>query len=101
MREIIKRADVADATIYNYFSTKEKLLYGYCAHVQQQIMDEFKAMDDFHEFSLRDQLHQVVEMELQMWLQVREYSQVVFSQTYAAPTDVHAARLSCKPRRVC
>jgi AcrR family transcriptional regulator len=86
MREIAKRADVADATIYNYFSTKEKLLYGYCAHVQQQVMDELKAIDDFHEYSLRDQLHQLVEMELQMWLPAREFLQVVFSQTYAAPT---------------
>ncbi|MDB4223808.1 TetR/AcrR family transcriptional regulator [Granulosicoccus sp.] len=89
MREIAKRADVADATIYNYFSTKEKLLYGYCAHVQQQVMHELKAMDDFHEFSLRDQLHQLVEMELQMWLPAREFLQVVFSQAYAAPTVGH------------
>jgi len=86
MREIARRADVADATIYNYFSTKEKLLYGYCAHVQQQVMDELKAIDDFHEYSLRDQLHQLVEMEIRMWLPAREFLQVVFAQTYAAPS---------------
>ncbi len=85
MREIARRADVADATIYNYFSTKEKLLYGYCEHVQQQVMAELKAIEDFHEYSLREQLHQLVEMELRMWLPAREFLQAVFTQTYAAP----------------
>ena len=89
MREIAKRAEVADATIYNYFSTKEKLLYGYCAHVQQLVMDELKTIEDFHEYSLRDQLHQLVEMELRMWLPAREFLQVVFAQTYAAPVVGH------------
>ncbi len=96
MREIAKRADVADATIYNYFSTKEKLLYGYCAHVQHQVMDELKALDDFHEYSLRDQLHQLVEMEIRMWLPAREFLQIVFAQTYAAPTVGHELLLDTK-----
>jgi len=86
MREIAKRAEVADATIYNYFSTKEKLLYGYCEYVQQQVMSELKLIDDFHEYSLREQLHQLVEMELRMWLPAREFLQEVFAQTYAAPS---------------
>ena len=38
MREIAKRAEVGDATIYNYFPSKEKLLYGYCEYVQQQVL---------------------------------------------------------------
>ena len=73
MREIARRADVADATIYNYFSTKEKLLFGYCELVQQRVMAELKSLDNFHEFSLRDQLHQLVETELRMWLPAREF----------------------------
>jgi len=85
MREISKRADVADATIYNYFSTKEKLLYGYVEHVQQQVMDELMSIDDFHEYSLRDQLHQMTETKLTKWLPAREFLQTVFTQTFAAP----------------
>lgn len=85
MREISRRADVADATIYNYFSTKEKLLYGYCEYVQQQVMDELMAIDDFHEYSLREQLHQMTEVKLAKWLPAREFLQAVFAQTYAAP----------------
>lgn len=89
MRAIAKSADVADATIYNYFSTKEKLLYGYCEYVQQQVMAELKTIDDFHEYTLQEQLHQLVETELRIWLPAREFLQVVFSQTYAAPTVGH------------
>ena len=36
MREIARRAGVGDATIYNYFPSKESLLYGYCEHVQRK-----------------------------------------------------------------
>jgi len=89
MREISKRAKVADATIYNYFSTKEKLLYGYCEFVQQQVMDELKAIEDFHQYSLRDQLHQMTESKLSNWLPAREFLQEVFAQTFAAPATGH------------
>jgi len=89
MRGIAKQADVADATIYNYFATKDKLLYGYCEYVQQQVMAELKGIDDFHEYSLQEQLHELVETELRLWLPAREFLQVVFAQTYAAPNVGH------------
>ncbi len=89
MREIAKRAEVADATIYNYFSTKEKLLYGYCEYVQQQVMAELKANEEFHQYTLQEQLHELVETELRVWLPAREFLQEVFSQTFAAPAVGH------------
>jgi len=85
MREISRRADVADATIYNYFSTKEKLLYGYCEYVQEQVMQELMAIENFHEYSLRDQLHQMTDIKLTKWLPAREFLQEVFAYTFAAP----------------
>ena len=89
MREIAKRADVGDATIYNYFPSKEKLLYGYCEYVQEQVKADLKGIDDFHEFTLHEQLHQLVESELKAWLPAREYLQQVFELTYAAPVAGH------------
>lgn len=93
MREIARRAGVGDATIYNYFSSKEKLLYGYCEHVQHQVMDELKAIDDFHEYSLHEQLQALVDMELQVWLPAREFLQEVFKLTFYSPASsmVHLA----------
>ncbi len=93
MREISRRAEVGDATIYNYFSSKEKLLYGYCEHVQHRVMQSLKEIEDFHEYSLREQLQQLVEMELQVWLSAREFLQEVFDLTYHAP-GVGAAHLA-------
>jgi AcrR family transcriptional regulator len=89
MREIAQRAQVGDATIYNYFPSKEKLLYGYCEHVQQQVMAALKGIGDFHEYSLSEQLQQLVEIELQTWLPAREFLQEVFRLTFYSPVAAY------------
>lgn len=86
MREIARRAEVGDATIYNYFPSKEKLLYGYCEYIQQQVMETLKSIDDFHEYTLHEQLQQLVETELEHWLPAREFLQEVFKLTYHSPS---------------
>ena len=85
MREIAREAGVADATIYNYFPSKEKLLYGYCEHIQHQVLESLKSIDDFHEYTLHEQLQQLVDMELQTWLPARAFLQEVFKLTYYSP----------------
>ena len=85
MREIAKEAKVGDATIYNYFPTKEKLLYGYCEYVQQQVMQELKEISNFHEYTLQEQLQQLVETNLRLWLPAREFLQQVFELSFGAP----------------
>ncbi len=85
MREISRHAQVGDATIYNYFPSKEKLLYGYCEYVQQQVIEQLQAIDNFHEYSLHEQLQQLIELELQTWLPAREFLQQIYDQTFAAP----------------
>lgn len=89
MREIAQRAQVGDATIYNYFPSKEKLLYGYCEHIQQQVMAALKAVENFHEYSLAEQLQQLVELELQTWLPAREFLQEVFKLTFYSPVTAY------------
>lgn len=89
MREIAQRAQVGDATIYNYFPSKEKLLYGYCEHVQRQVMAALKAIETFHEYSLAEQLQQLVEIELQTWLPAREFLQEVFKLTFYSPAAAY------------
>jgi len=89
MREIARRAKVGDATIYNYFPSKQKLLYGYCEHIQYQVMENLKAIEDFHEYSLQEQLQQLVDMELQTWLPAREFLQEVFKLTYYSPVSAN------------
>lgn len=73
MREIARRAKIGDATIYHYFHTKESLLYGYCEEKQQEVEETLKQIQDFHEYSLREQLHQLTETELALWLPHGEF----------------------------
>lgn len=85
MREIARHAGVGDATIYNYFPAKEHLLYDYCEYLQQQVMDSLREIGDFHDYSLREQLQQLMETQLQQWLPAREFLREVFRLTYYAP----------------
>ncbi len=85
MREIARRADVGDATIYNYFVSKEKLLYGYCEQKQEDVADALKAIDNLHEYSLKEQLQQLAEMEIEQWVPDREFLAEVFQLTYYSP----------------
>jgi AcrR family transcriptional regulator len=85
MREIARRAEVGDATIYNYFPTKEALLYGYCEEKQVEVEEALKQIEDFHEYSLREQLQQLTETELALWLPDREFLTEVFALTFSAP----------------
>ena len=85
MREIARRANVGDATIYNYFSSKEKLLYGFCAQKQDDVVDALKQIPDFHEYSLKEQLQQLAETELEQWLPDREFLAEVFELTFYSP----------------
>ncbi len=89
MREIAQRAGVGDATIYNYFPSKEKLIYGYCEEVQRRIMASLHAIENFHEYSLGEQLQQLVEVELQTWQPAREFLQEVFRYTFYSPVTAH------------
>ncbi|MCU7845951.1 MAG: TetR family transcriptional regulator [Candidatus Thiodiazotropha sp. (ex Monitilora ramsayi)] len=85
MREIARRAEVGDATIYNYFPTKEALLYGYCEERQNEVAEALKEIEDFHEYSLREQLQQLTETELALWLPDREFLAEVFELTFYSP----------------
>ncbi len=85
MREIARRAEVGDATIYNYFPTKESLLFGYCEEKQHEVAHALKQIEAFHEYSLKEQLQQLTETELALWLPDREFLSEVFTLTFSAP----------------
>ncbi len=86
MREIARRAEVGDATIYNYFPSKEKLLYGFCEQKQAETAEALKGISDFHKYSLREQLQQLAETQLELWLPDREFLAEVFELTFYSPT---------------
>lgn len=73
LREIAQDAGIGEATIYNYFSNKDKILYAYFAHALESAINDVKSIPDFPEFSLQEKFHALVETQLQGFLPDREF----------------------------
>ena len=85
MREIARKGGVSDATIYNYFPTKEKILVAYFEGVQANVIETLKSIDNFHTFSLQEQLQTLIETELAFYLPDREFVGIAFERAMQAP----------------
>jgi len=73
LREIAKNAGVSNPTIYNYFPSKEKLLYAYIEQKHKEAIAILHEIEDFHTYSLREQLQTLIETELELYLEDREF----------------------------
>jgi AcrR family transcriptional regulator len=73
MREMAKSAGVSNPTIYNYFPTKEKILYAYVEQKHKEAIAIIQNIDDFNTYTLREQLQTLVETELELYLEDREF----------------------------
>lgn len=73
MREIAKNAGVSNPTIYNYFPSKEKLLYAYIEQKHEETREIIQNIENFHTYTLREQLQTLVETELELYLEDREF----------------------------
>ncbi len=82
MREIAKKAGVSDPTIYNYFPTKENILYEYLKQKHKETIEVLQNIDDFDSFSLREQLQTMLESELDLYLQDREFIIEIFDLAF-------------------
>ncbi|THB78129.1 MAG: TetR/AcrR family transcriptional regulator [Desulfobacteraceae bacterium] len=92
MREISRHAGIADATIYNYFPTKEAIVYGYYEDRFDHLIDQIKAIDEFHTFSFQEQLQTVFETKLELFTADREFLQKTFKMTFFTLSQ-HYARI--------
>ena len=73
LREMAKNAGVSNPTIYNYFPSKEKLLYAYIEQKHKEAIASLQEIEDFHTYTLREQLQTLVETELELYLEDREF----------------------------
>ena len=73
MREMAKNAGVSNPTIYNYFPTKEKILYAYIEQKHKEAVDILQEIEDFNTYTLREQLQTLIETELELYLEDREF----------------------------
>ena len=82
LREIAKNAGVSNPTIYNYFPTKEKLLYAYIEQKHIQTATLLEKIEDFHTYTLKEQLQTLVESELEFYLEDREFILQIFDMVF-------------------
>jgi len=73
LREMAKNAGVSNPTIYNYFPSKEKLLYAYIEQKHKVAITTIQEIEDFHTYTLREQLQTFIETELELYLEDREF----------------------------
>ena len=82
MREVARRAGVGDATIYNYFPTKEAIFYAYYEDHVEGCLEKLKSMDAFHTFSLQEQLQSLFDVSFQLYLPDRDFVAVTFRNVW-------------------
>ncbi len=85
MREIAQNAGIGEATIYNYFSTKEQLLFGFIEQTHEDIKKELLKIENFDSFSLKEKLQMWFETVLIHYLPNREFIQITYKQIHHNP----------------
>ena len=82
MRAIAKAAGVGEATIYNYFPTKEAILYAYYEDHMLDCIENLKQVNNFHTFSLQEQLQSLFSTSLNLYLPEREFVSQTFRMVF-------------------
>lgn len=85
MREISSRAGLGSATIYNYFPTKEKILFGYFEDRQVELGTILCDIPEFDQFNLKEKLQSQLESLLELYLGEREFVHEAFKLMFDSP----------------
>ena len=73
MRCIAKSAGLGEATIYNYFPTKESILYAYYLEHFENCIEQLLSIEDFNKYAFQEQLQTFFEFSLELLLPDREF----------------------------
>lgn len=82
MRAIAKKAEIGDATIYNYFPTKESILFAYYEEKLKECAERLRSVDKFNEFTLNEQLQTFIHTQLELFLPDREFIDLSFKRIF-------------------
>jgi AcrR family transcriptional regulator len=77
---------VGEATIYNYFPTKEAILYAYYLDHMHRCVAELKTVPDFNTFTLQEQLQTLFDASLDLYLPHREFVAQTFRLVFLSPS---------------
>jgi AcrR family transcriptional regulator len=82
MRQIAKASGMGEATIYNYFPTKEAILYAFYEDHLEACIEALKAVPDFNTFTLQEQLQSLFDTSLNRYLDNRDFVRKTFSKVF-------------------
>lgn len=73
MKQIARHVGIGDATIYKYFSSKDKLIFAYFDLKAQESVEEFLAEEEAEEYCLQEKLQLLIDIYLNNLLADREF----------------------------
>ncbi len=82
MRGIAKKAGFGDATIYNYFPTKESILFAYYEDKLNETVEKIKEIKDFNEYTISEQLQTVFHTQFELFVSDREFVAISFKKIF-------------------
>lgn len=82
MKAIARKAGLGDATIYNYFPTKESILYAYYEEHLKRCEKKLDTLDGFEGYSFQEQLQTFFELQFEEFLPEREFVQQSFNPVF-------------------
>ena len=85
MSKIAKKAKIGEATIYNYFPTKEDILYEYFYSLQIKSKKKLLEIEEFNSFSLKEQIQLLLNTQLEILREDRSFVLEVFSEVFYKP----------------
>lgn len=99
MRNIAKAAEVGDATVYRYFRNKQTILYAYFELAMEELVEQLKAVEDFHELTFREQFHTVLETHFELLEEDRAFVLIAYRNFFLTNwISAAAASRACKMR---
>ncbi|MCH7345451.1 TetR/AcrR family transcriptional regulator [Pelomonas sp. CA6] len=97
MKQVAREAGLGDATIYNYFPSKEKLVLGYFEQAFEDALAQWRATPEQAEFSLQERLQLLLDCLLERLAPQRGFVALARRALLAAPLTLLGEELPGKP----
>jgi len=99
MKAIAARAGLSEPTIYNYFPSKESLLFGYFQWRLEMVLAELESSPDFRSSPFTEQVQAVLERQLELFGKERDFVRMAFEAVFVSSlagslTELAAQRTS-------